>query len=92
MERVVMHYFHFSHSLFFLLPVMGLNALGIYIGRYMRYNSWDVITNPFSLATEIGNMVIHPIAHFQSWGMISCFAIFMTLLYITAKQLGRVIG
>ena len=89
MERIVMNYFHFSNSFFFLLPVMGLNALGIYIGRYMRFNSWDVVTNPFSLATEMGNMIIHPIAHFETWSMIGCFAIFMTLLYVTARQLGK---
>ena len=76
-------------SFFIIFVVMWLNAFGIYIGRYLRYNSWDVISDPFSLASEIATMVFHPFDNLWEWGMISCYSIFMTLLYVTLKKLSE---
>ena len=67
----------------FIYPVMFLNALGVYIGRYMRFNSWDVITNPFQLIKDILDLALNPVAHKYAWGMVFCFSIFMTLLFFT---------
>jgi uncharacterized membrane protein len=69
--------------LVFIYPVMFLNALGVYIGRYMRFNSWDVITNPFTLVNDIAELALHPIEYKYAWGMVFCFSIFMTLLFFT---------
>jgi uncharacterized membrane protein len=35
---------------------MFLNAFGIYLGRYLRYNSWDVVSNPLDLADDVVNL------------------------------------
>ncbi|HEV2354174.1 MAG TPA: DUF1361 domain-containing protein, partial [Puia sp.] len=65
----------------FLFPLMFLNGLGIYIGRYLRYNSWDIVTSPMGLAIDVAGMVIHPLRHDYAWGMILCFAILLSLIY-----------
>lgn len=78
-----------SFSLFIVFLFMWLNAFGIYIGRYLRYNSWDVIVQPFSLFREMIEVLLHPINKKMEWGMITCYAVFMTLLYITIKKLGE---
>ncbi len=76
-------------SFLLVLSVMWLSAYGIYIGRFLRFNSWDVITDPFSLMREIIDMVIHPFENGYAWGMTMCYAVFMTLLYFTIKKLGE---
>ncbi len=76
-------------SLFFVFAVMWLSAYGIYIGRYLRFNSWDIIADPFSLAGEILNMVIHPFHNLYPWGMTLCYSVFMTLLYFTIKKMSE---
>lgn len=76
-------------ELFFIYPVMLLNAFGIYIGRYLRYNSWDVISNPLGLSEDIVYLIVHPIRHRFDWSMILCFSVFMTLLYLTIKKLSK---
>jgi uncharacterized membrane protein len=78
-----------SFSLFIVFFVMWLNAFGIYIGRYLRYNSWDVIVQPFSLFHEMIEVLLHPIDKKMEWGMITCYAVFMTLLYVTLKKLSE---
>ena len=76
-------------ELFFIYPVMLLNAFGIYIGRYLRYNSWDVISNPLGLSEDVIYLLLHPIRHRFDWSMIFCFSVFMTLLYLTIKKLSK---
>ena len=76
-------------SLFLVFVVMWLSAFGIYIGRYLRFNSWDIVTDPFSLAGEILNMIIHPFQHLYPWGMTLCYSIFMTFLYFTIKKMSE---
>lgn len=73
----------------FLMPVIFLNALGIYIGRYLRYNSWDVITDPYDLATDMLYLLVHPLRSRFDWSMIICFTVLLSLLYITIKRTAK---
>jgi uncharacterized membrane protein len=81
-----------SFSIVLVFAVMWLCAFGIYIGRFLRFNSWDIITDPFSLAGEIGDMIIHPYVYGYAWGMTLCYAAFMTLLYFTVTKLSEAFG
>ncbi|HEY6953717.1 MAG TPA: DUF1361 domain-containing protein, partial [Flavisolibacter sp.] len=76
---------------FFIVPVMALNGLGVYVGRYLRFNSWDVITNPFQLIDDIIYLFIHPIRNRFDWSMIICYTVFLTLIYYTIKKLSKVL-
>ena len=33
----------------FVLTMLALSSLGIYMGRFLRWNSWDVLRHPFDL-------------------------------------------
>jgi uncharacterized membrane protein len=76
----------------FLYPVMWLNALGVYTGRYLRYNSWDIITDPFDLLGDILGMIIHPFRHHYAWDMIFCYSILLTLIYILIVKGGKALS
>ncbi|MET0463722.1 MAG: DUF1361 domain-containing protein [Chitinophagaceae bacterium] len=78
-----------SFSLLFVFLVMWLNAFGIYIGRYLRFNSWDVISKPFSLFSDLFDIIIHPLKYRMDWGMIFVYSMFMTVLYLTLKKAAR---
>ncbi len=69
--------------------VMWLNAFGIYIGRYLRFNSWDVLTQPFALFDELFYLLVHPLRNGMQWGMITVYGAFMLLLYLTLKKMGE---
>jgi uncharacterized membrane protein len=82
----------FRDELLFLYPIMWLNALGVYIGRYLRYNSWDLVTYPFQLFADIAGMIVHPLRHQYAWDMIFCFSILMTLIYLMMKRVSKALG
>ncbi len=90
MEKIIEEKLGVRNELFFVYPVMWLNALGVYVGRFLRFNSWDVISNPFQLIADISNILIHPFQNKYAWGMILCFSLLMTLMYVTVKKLNRV--
>jgi uncharacterized membrane protein len=37
----------------FVLAVLALSGFGVYIGRFLRWNSWDVFSNPLSLLIDL---------------------------------------
>lgn len=76
-------------SILIVFAVMWLSAFGIYIGRFLRFNSWDVITDPISLVGEIIDMILHPLENSFAWGMTLCYSVFMTLVYFTIKKLSE---
>ncbi len=78
-----------SFSLLFITLVMALNALGIYIGRYLRYNSWDIIVQPGTLLGDIIYLLRHPLQNKMEWGMIGTYTLFMTLFYITLQKVAE---
>jgi uncharacterized membrane protein len=42
------------------LGLHGLSAIGIYLGRFARFNSWDVLTNLGGLVGELRRMLFSP--------------------------------
>jgi uncharacterized membrane protein len=75
-----------------IYPILFLNALGVYIGRYLRYNSWDIISNPLDLATDIVTMIIHPLRYHYAWDMIFCYTILLIFIYTMMKKLGHALS
>ena len=90
-EKIVVRNFSIKRELAFIYPVMWLNALGVYVGRYLRFNTWDVVTNPFHLISDIANVLLHPFADRYASGMIFCFSIMLTLFYLMLKKLSKAI-
>ncbi|UYZ64560.1 DUF1361 domain-containing protein [Hymenobacter weizhouensis] len=73
----------------FAAGALLLSAFGIYLGRFLRFNSWDVLTNPFTLFYDILQRLINPTAHPRTWGVTLLFGAFLILGYATVRLLGR---
>jgi uncharacterized membrane protein len=70
----------------YLMPVVSfcllfLGSFGIYLGRYLRWNSWDIITEPFNLIYDIGNRILNPLQHKGTWGMTLFMFLFLSMIY-----------
>ena len=90
-EKIMEARWLYKFEWLFVYPIMLLNALGIYIGRYLRFNSWDVISNPFQLMADMMHILMHPVYYKNAWAMITCFSFFLSILYMTLKKLSKAI-
>jgi uncharacterized membrane protein len=90
-EKIVKHLLPRYSEIVFVLPVMFLNALGLYVGRYLRFNSWDIISNPFTLMREISNMLLYPFHYKPAWAMILCYSVLISFIYLTVKRISKTI-
>lgn len=89
MEKLFERNFNKKLDLLFIIPVMALNAFGVYVGRYLRFNSWDVIANPFQLIKDILYLFMHPLRNRFDWSMIVCYTVLLILIYQAIKKLGK---
>lgn len=68
-----------------IISFLFLASLGIYLGRYLRWNSWDIISNPFGLAGDIIDRFINPFNHPRTWGMTLLMGILLNIIYFSIK-------
>jgi len=78
-----------SFTIPFVIGVMFLNALGVYLGRYLRFNSWDVFMQPVSLFQELAHLILNPLDNALEWGMVCSYTAFMALTYLTIRKLAE---
>jgi uncharacterized membrane protein len=65
----------------FVLVVSALSSFGIYLGRFPRWNSWDVVTQPTDLLTDIGERIRHPFANLETFAFSGLFTLFLLSVY-----------
>ena len=69
--------------------VLMLTSFGIYIGRFLRWNSWDVIANPFSLFEDVREVVVYPDKYNNVYIYVGLFFVFMYASYLAWKHRGK---
>jgi len=72
-----------KYILWMELAVHGLSAIGIYLGRFQRFNSWHIITQPDELFRSLAHDLV---GKFPVLVMAITFVV-ITCLYWIAKQL-----
>jgi len=63
MHRLVSHSFGWRTGWIFTWLILGLTGFGIYLGRFERWNSWDLFLIPVELSRYICGVVVHPRAN-----------------------------
>ncbi|MBK7053653.1 MAG: DUF1361 domain-containing protein [Leptospiraceae bacterium] len=65
------------------VSLLFVGSFGIYLGRYLRWNSWDIIGEPFNLLYDITDRLINPFDHPRTWGVTIFMGIFLNMIYWT---------
>ncbi|MEO6546497.1 MAG: DUF1361 domain-containing protein [Ferruginibacter sp.] len=64
-----------------------IGSFGVYLGRFLRWNSWDVVANPLILVKEIAVRFAFPLENYRTWAITLLFTVLFSLLYFTIKWL-----
>jgi uncharacterized membrane protein len=65
----------------FALGVLSISGVGIYIGRFLRWNSWDVFLSPGGLMADLLDAAQHPLLHARSVVFSGLFSLFLLSAY-----------
>jgi uncharacterized membrane protein len=69
-------------SWIFIAGIAGLSSFGIYLGRFLRFNSWDIIFKPVALYHGIGSWVSDPLQNSRTAAFPVLFATFLFISYV----------
>lgn len=82
MQSVVERMLGRAASWLFVAAVAGLTGFGIYLGRFLRFNSWDVVFKPWQVYQGIGSWVADPWANSTSLAFPLLFGTFVFITYL----------
>jgi len=70
-----------------ILSIFFVSSFGVYLGRFLRWNSWDILNNPFALLYSIAQRFIFPFQYFQTWTVTCTLTTLFYLLFLAIKKL-----
>ena len=68
---------------------LALSGLGIYLGRFLDWNSWDLLLHPRLVLGDVLTRVLNPFDHLGAVGMTILFAAFVFVCYVTFLSVQR---
>ncbi len=84
--RLVQSWFarRFSHATGWCVAIASLvlSGFGIYLGRFLRWNSWDLMRRPHVLLNDIASRFIDPLDHSRTWVFTFGFGTLLILAYL----------
>ncbi len=66
----------------FVAVVAGLSGFGIYIGRFLRFNSWDVVYRPKVFWRGLGGWVADPFGQPNPYVFPALYGVFIFISYL----------
>ncbi len=74
-----------------LVPVVliYIACFGVYLGRFLRWNSWNLVDKMSQVLTDIVIRVADPLTHRETWEFTLLFGTFLSLAYWSFKMFAR---
>lgn len=71
---------------YFLALVMLLSGFGVYLGRVLRFNTWDILTKPSSVFDIVFQRVFFPWQNLYTWAVTVLFAGVLWMAYAQVRN------
>jgi len=72
--------------------VLFMGSFGVYLGRFERWNSWDVVNDPIALGVGIASKIINPVDNYRAWAITILFSGIYAVLYYFIKTLPQALS
>ena len=73
----------------FAAAAIALCSFGVALGRFERFNSWDIVTQPHVVVPAILARVANPVGHMRTTVVTVLLTTFLTLGYVSLLALAR---
>jgi len=67
--------------------ILLLCSFAIYLGRYLRWNTWDILVNPASILFDVSDRVISPAAYPRTFSTTASFFVLLSMMYVVGWYL-----
>jgi uncharacterized membrane protein len=67
------------------VALVYVSCFGIYLGRFLRWNSWDLVQNLGPILRDVLARISNPFEHRETWGFTILFGTFLNLVYWSYK-------
>lgn len=86
-QNLVLQQYNSFITKFFLLSVPFLCGFGIYLGRFERWNTWDIIQNPFQIITNSYQLLFDSPNSVFVWLFSIGFGLFLMISNVCFKMI-----
>ena len=69
--------------------VLSVASFGIYLGRFARFNSWDLLTAPREILYDVSERVADPLSGSTALGVTLSFTALQLVSYVVIRSLGE---
>ncbi len=69
-----------------MLFAMLLSGYGVYIGRFLRWNSWNILTHPFEILGDTLVRLLHPFEYPRTYGMTLLIGALLFLVFMVFES------
>jgi uncharacterized membrane protein len=90
MQFLVRRYLGRFVSWLFVFATIALSGLGIYLGRFGRWNSWDLLFQPKQVLKDILIYIVNPYDNLRFFGFTFAFTVFLFILYWMFASITRI--
>lgn len=85
MEKIIASVSSKKATTVFIIAIIALSSFGVYLGRFLRWNSWDIVSQSLNLMKSIADRFIHPASHPRTWAVTFTLSVLYFLLYELSK-------
>lgn len=75
-----------------VMVTLTATGFGIYLGRFDRWNSWDILVDPFGLLHQVLSYALNPLDYPRTVGVTLLFSGFLIVAYLTLTFLPAVLA
>ena len=70
------------------LIVLALSGFGMSLGRFQRWNSWDLFSQPTVLLADVMGRLLNPVDHPRTTAVTVIFGSFLLMAYLALQAMG----
>ncbi|TGV02581.1 DUF1361 domain-containing protein [Flavivirga rizhaonensis] len=89
METLLNKYLKKKKTNLLMILILFLSGFGVYLGRFLRYNSWEILQHPLDLLSDIFNIIVSPNQHLEAWLFTFLFGVFLSIGFWIFKVLHK---